>query len=724
MNSRLTVIKEDRLRKLKELKDQGINPYPSRSNRKQTIREARELMGKDVNITGRLLAVREHGKIAFSDLKDETGEIQLLFRKDQLGEKYDVLKLLDYGDFLEVLGDVTKTKAGETTVDVKKYTVLTKSLRPIPDSWHGFKDVEERFRRRYVDLLINPDVRKIFETRAKIIMLLRNYLDDHGFLEVTTPVLQPIYGGTTALPFTTHHNALDADLYLRIADELYLKRLIVGGYEKVYEIGTDFRNEGISRWHNPEFTQLEFYQAYADYRDLMVMTENMLSGIVKEITGSYEVAYGETTIDFKPPWRRVSYYDAIKDATGIDVNDITLEQLKKEIREKKLTIAFKESPDVPALLDAIIKTAVRPNITNPTFFVDYPAFMRPLAKQKPDDPRKVEAFQLIVAGTELLNAYSELNDPIEQRKRWEAEERREKEGVAEHQVVDEDYIRALEYGMPPTAGWGMGIERFTAILTNSHSIKEVILFPTLRPTGSLKTINKMTQPKNISGVISHISADVHEKLPGIKFAVVRVDSVTVVKKSDELEAYKKEVLEKFSGLTLEKIDSMPTIQAYRNLFRAFGVDWHSRRPSPDALLRRIALGKGLYTVNTLVDAYNLAVVETGIGLGAFDSSKLSLPVVLRFAKDGEQMHPIGEEKPIIIQDGELVYADQEQVITLDLNYRDTNRTKITEKSKDILLFADGAEGITDEEVMEGLEKGIEYITRFCGGKIKEKQLVR
>ena len=481
MNSRLTVIKEDRLRKLKELKDQGINPYPSRSNRKQTIREARELMGKDVNITGRLLAVREHGKIAFSDLKDETGEIQLLFRKDQLGEKYDVLKLLDYGDFLEVLGDVTKTKAGETTVDVKKYTVLTKSLRPIPDSWHGFKDVEERFRRRYVDLLINPDVRKIFETRAKIIMLLRNYLDDHGFLEVTTPVLQPIYGGTTALPFTTHHNALDADLYLRIADELYLKRLIVGGYEKVYEIGTDFRNEGISRWHNPEFTQLEFYQAYADYRDLMVMTENMLSGIVKEITGSYEVAYGETTIDFKPPWRRVSYYDAIKDATGIDVNDITLEQLKKEIREKKLTIAFKESPDVPALLDAIIKTAVRPNITNPTFFVDYPAFMRPLAKQKPDDPRKVEAFQLIVAGTELLNAYSELNDPIEQRKRWETEERREKEGVAEHQVVDEDYIRALEYGMPPTAGWGMGIERFTAILTNSHSIKEVILFPTLRP---------------------------------------------------------------------------------------------------------------------------------------------------------------------------------------------------------------------------------------------------
>lgn len=481
MNSRFTVIKEDRLKKLEEFKKRGINPYPSQSTRNQTIAQAREMKDKEVGIAGRLHGAREHGKITFSDLVDESGKIQLLFRKDQLGEEYDYLELLDNGDFIEVSGNVITTKAGETTVDVSKFTLLAKSVRPIPDSWHGFKDVEERFRQRYVDLLINPDVRKVFETRAKITKLLRSYLDNRGFMEVTTPVLQPIYGGTTALPFTTHHNALDADLYLRIADELYLKRLIVGGFEKVYEIGTDFRNEGIGRWHNPEFTQLEFYQAYADYNDLMVMTEDMLSGIVKEIAGSYEVSYGDSKIDFKPPWKRVSYYDAIKEATGIDVSDITFEQLKKEIREKKLAIPFKESPDIPAILDAIIKTAVRPAIINPTFFVDYPAFMRPLAKQKSDDPRKVEAFQLIVAGTELLNAYSELNDPIEQRKRWEAEERRGIEGVKEHQVVDEDYIRALEYGAPPTAGWGMGIERFTAMLTNSHSIKEVILFPTLRP---------------------------------------------------------------------------------------------------------------------------------------------------------------------------------------------------------------------------------------------------
>lgn len=481
MSSRFTVIKGDRLKKLEKLKEKGINPFPSQSSRKQTIAQAREMMDKEVSLTGRLLVVREHGKIAFSDLKDETGKIQLLFRKDELSQSFEFLRLLDAGDFIEVHGKVTTTKAGETTVDVSSYKLLTKSIRPLPDSWAGFKDVEERFRQRYVDLLINSDVRKIFEVRAKVVKLLRKYLDEREFIEVKTPVLQPIYGGTTALPFTTHHNALDSDLYLRIADELYLKRLIVGGFEKVYEIGTDFRNEGIDRWHNPEFTQLEFYQAYADYEDLMKTTEQMLSEIVKETIGSYEATYGETKINFKPPWKRLPYHDAIKEATGINIDGITLEQLKKEIREKKLDINFKDAPDVPALLDAIIKAAVRPEIQNPTFFIDYPYFMRPLAKRKTDDPSKVEAFQVVVAGTELINAYSELNDPIDQKARWQEDERRSKEGVVEHQVVDEDYIRALEYGMPPTAGWGMGIERLIAILTNSHSIKEVILFPTLRP---------------------------------------------------------------------------------------------------------------------------------------------------------------------------------------------------------------------------------------------------
>ena len=482
MTSRLQVLRDERLRKLKELQEKGINPYPSTAVRKQTIAQVRDMLDKEVHVVGRIMSLRGHGKISFADIQDESGKIQLLFRKDSLGDVFDTTKLLDTGDFIQIAGKVIKTNAGEITVDVSAFILVSKSLRPLPDTWHGLTDVEERYRKRYVDLLMNPDVRKIFEVRFKIVKLLRLYLDEKGFIEVATPVLQPIYGGTTALPFITHHNALESDLYLRIADELYLKRLIVGGFEKVYEIGVDFRNEGIDRWHNPEFTQLEFYQAYVDYTEIMDMTEKMLSYIVKEITGSYTITYDGNEIDFTPPWGRVTYRDAILSQTGIDIDiEKTAEQLKKKIKEKHIPLELSSRADVFEILDNLMKSTVRPHIFKPMFFVDYPAFMRPLAKKKNDDASKVEAFQVVVAGTELINAYSELNDPIEQRARWEDEERRGKEGVTEHQVVDEDYIQALEYGMPPTAGWGMGIERFLAILTNQHSIKDVILFPTLRP---------------------------------------------------------------------------------------------------------------------------------------------------------------------------------------------------------------------------------------------------
>ena len=344
------------------------------------------------------------------------------------------------------------------------------------------KDVEERYRQRYLDLLLNKEVRKVFEKRSQIIKLLRRYLDKHGFLEVKTPALQPIYGGATARPFITHHNALDIDLYLRISDELYLKRLIVGGFQKVYEICTDFRNEGIDRWHNPEFSQLEFYWVYADYQDLMEMTEEMLSGIVKEVTGSLKVNYGGQEIDFSTSWERLTFRDAILEKTGIDIDrQKTADKLKKAIKEKKIEVELKEIRDVPGILDGLYKAIIRPNILKPTFIIDHPYLMRPLAKRHDDNPGKVESFQLIVAGAELINAYSELNDPQDQGKRWQEDMKRARKGVEEYQVLDEDYIRALEYGMPPTAGWGLGIDRFTAILTDKHSLKETILFPTLRP---------------------------------------------------------------------------------------------------------------------------------------------------------------------------------------------------------------------------------------------------
>jgi len=482
-NKRLEEIRRARIKKVKELEKLGIEAYPSKvKGNPQPICKLSENLGKTVEAAGRIVAWREHGNMIFADLKDASGKIQLWFQRNSLKENFDILKLLDVGDFLYVKGKTTKTKAGEMTIDVSDFQLLTKSIRPLPSSWHGLKDVEERYRMRYVDLAVNDEVRKVFETKAKVIKLLRKYLDEKGFMEVKTPALQPVYGGATAKPFITHHNTLDVDLYLRIADELYLKRLIVGGFEKVYEICTDFRNEGIDRWHNPEFTMLEFYWAYADYDDLMRMTEDMLSGIVKEIHGTFEIKYGKKVIDFKPPWKRLSFADAIMQYTGIDIQENgNLEDILKIIKKKEIKLDPKETKDLTLVMDALYKKKVRPGITNPTFIIDHPYYMRPLAKRHKEDERIVKSLQPVAAGAELLNAYSELNDPAEQKLRWEEDAGRAEKGAQEHQVVDEDFIKALEYGMPPTAGWGMGIDRFTAIVTNQHSIKDTILFPTMRP---------------------------------------------------------------------------------------------------------------------------------------------------------------------------------------------------------------------------------------------------
>lgn len=480
---RLEEIRKVRLKKVKKLRKLGINPYPSKVKAESIpIDQARKKQEKVVDVTGRIVSIRTHGNIVFADLKDESGTVQLWFQKNNLKDSFEIINLLDIGDFIYAKGKLTKTKAGEITIDIADFQLLTKSIRPLPSTWHGLKDVEERYRQRYVDLLLNPEVRGVFEKRAKIVSLFRKYLEDKGFIDVKTPSLQFVYGGATAKPFITHHNALDIDLYLRISDELYLKRLIVGGFEKVYEICTDFRNEGVDRWHNPEFTMLEFYWAYADYEDIMNMTEEMLSWIAKEVTGGYVVEYADLKVNFKPHWKRTTFRESILKETGIDIDkNNTVDNLKKVISDKKLNVDLKEAKDVPGVLDAVHKSVVRPSIIDPTFLTDHPSSMRPLAKRHRDDETKVESFQLVAAGAELINAYSELNDPQDQKARWQEDMKRAKEGVKEYQVIDEDYIRALEYGMPPTAGWGLGIDRFTAILTNQHSIKDTILFPTLRP---------------------------------------------------------------------------------------------------------------------------------------------------------------------------------------------------------------------------------------------------
>jgi len=479
----LDELRKTRLDKLQKLNGLGVAGYPAETVVKVSIVMAKSMEEKEVTIAGRIMAIRGHGKIFFMDVRDTTERMQVVCKADVLDQaSLSLIELLDMGDFVKVSGVVGKTQAGEVSVFATTISLLSKSIRPLPNEWHGLTDVEERYRQRYVDLAINQDVKKVFETRSKVISYLRNYLDKEGFIEVETPVLQPLYGGASAKPFVTHHNALDVDLYLRIAVELYLKRLIVGGFEKVYEIGKDFRNEGMSRQHNPEFTMLEFYWAYATYEDLMQYTEKMLSSLVQELKGTMKITYQGTELDFTPPWPRISYRDAVLKYTGIDIAVADTEsKLLAAIKEKKLHVDVTGAIGYGAILDTMYKATVRPQLIGPMYLTKRPTAFVALAKRLPEDPRFTASFQLLVMGEELLNAYNELNDPQDQAARWRESEELGKRGQEEFESFDEDYIRALEYGMPPTAGWGMGIDRLLTILEDQKSIKDVILFPTLRP---------------------------------------------------------------------------------------------------------------------------------------------------------------------------------------------------------------------------------------------------
>jgi lysyl-tRNA synthetase class 2 len=477
-------LRKERLKKLEQIRKLGVNPFPSSCDRTHPISKALRLkLSSKASVAGRITSFRRHGAIIFADLRDETGKIQLLFRNEKLATtNRKLLTLLDLGDFISSSGKTMKTKAGEKTIEVSDFTLLTKTLRPLPSKWHGLKDIEERYRKRYLDLLMNPEVRKVFEARTKLLRLIREYLDKHEFLEVETPILQPLYGGASARPFITHHNALDADFYLRISDELYLKRLIVGGFEKVYEVSKDFRNEGIDRQHSPEFTMVEFYWAYADYKDLMEFTEEMLSWVIKKSCGSLEVKFEDQVLDFTPPWPRVTYRDLILEHTGVDIDkERTDKALRRAISKEGLKLDLSGTVGYGAVLDALYKEFCRPKVIQPIFLIDHPAELMPLAKRKAEDSSKIESFQLLASGYELIKAYSELNDPQDQKERWLEQEGLAKKGLEEHEALDEDYIEALEYGMPPTAGWGMGVDRLSAILTGQHTIRDVIFFPALRP---------------------------------------------------------------------------------------------------------------------------------------------------------------------------------------------------------------------------------------------------
>ncbi|MFQ5602480.1 MAG: lysine--tRNA ligase [bacterium] len=484
-----------RRQKLRELQELGVNAYPPDFKREKfsadILSEPDKFIGMTVSLAGRLMSIRGHGKVGFGHIMDSKGRIQIYVRQEEVGEEhYQLFKLLDIGDIIGVKGEIFTTRTGEITVKVETLALLSKTLRPLPivkekvqdDEkviYDQFSDVEQRYRQRYVDLIVNPEVRDVFMTRTKIISSMRKYLDGKGFLEVETPILQPIYGGASARPFVTHHNTLDVELFLRIADELYLKRLIVGGFDGVYEISKDFRNEGMDRFHNPEFTMLELYVAFQDYHYMMSLVEEMISFLAQEIFGEMKIQHQGTEIDLTPPWKRVKMFEVIEDYTGKNLYKKNLQELRNLAKELHLeTESFWREGKI---IDEIFSEKVEPHLIQPTFVMDYPIELSPLAKRHRTDPLLVERFEPFVGGREIGNAFSELNDPIDQRQRFLAQKELMDLGDEEAQMLDEDYLRALEFGMPPTAGLGIGIDRLVMLFTNQPSIRDVIFFPQMRP---------------------------------------------------------------------------------------------------------------------------------------------------------------------------------------------------------------------------------------------------
>ncbi len=484
----INTLREDRIKEIEELRSRNIDPFGQRFEGKKPvekiIRQFNEMItgepsDEKVVVAGRIKALRRHGKAAFADLEDQTGKIQIYVKSNLIGENsFEIFKKISVGDIIGITGAVFKTRTGELTVLANHFTLLCKSIRTLPEKWHGLTDTEIRYRKRYLDLISNPDVRDVFIKRSRIIKYIRDFLDNKGYLEVETPVLQPIPGGATATPFVTHHLSLHRDLYLKIAPELYLKRLLVGGIEKVYELNRNFRNEGISTKHNPEFTMLELYEAYADYHSMMEIAEEMICHVLKQLKMPFVVPYLGENIDFNPPWKRLTMYEAIQSITGIEAEILDDQKVAGIIRKYQLEIP-EDSPK-GEVMNELFEREVEPTLIQPTFITDYPIEVSPLSKQKPDSEHLVERFELFINCMEIANAFTELNDPLEQKRRFLQQAKNKSKGEINQNFVDYDYIEALEYGMPPAGGMGVGIDRLVMLLTNHESIREVILFPQLK----------------------------------------------------------------------------------------------------------------------------------------------------------------------------------------------------------------------------------------------------
>lgn len=476
-----------RREKLDKLRAMGLDPFGHRFSRSHSCAAVHQLLtgeppaGPEVALAGRVMAIRSHGKASFFDLVDQTGRIQVYVRQDRVAPQvFEVSTLIDLGDIVGVKGPLFRTRTGEDTVDAREVEILAKSLRPLPEKWHGLKDVDARYRQRYIDLIANPEVRRVFDIRSNVIRVMRNFLHEEGFIEVETPILSPVAGGATARPFVTHHNTLDLEVHLRIAVELYLKRLVVGGYEKVFEIGRDFRNEGIDTKHNPEFTMMELYQAYADYTDMMDITERLIGRVASEVLGTTKLTFQGQVIDLTPPWPRLTMVESLRRYANLDLADLGDDaQARRVAAARGVEVPPKATRGM--VIDELFSEFVEPHLIGPLHLTDYPVEISPLARRKPDQPEFTERFESFICGREVANAFSELNDPDDQELRFREQAAEKAKGNEDAHVMDEDYVAALQHGLPPTGGLGIGIDRLLMLLTDSPSIRDVILFPLMRP---------------------------------------------------------------------------------------------------------------------------------------------------------------------------------------------------------------------------------------------------
>ncbi len=749
--------RKQRIDNTKKLRELGIDPYPAVSKKdvsNQTVKdEYSSYQDKEVTLAGRLVAKREHGKLIFGDIQDQSGSIQIAIKQDELIEDlkksqlgWDHLKLIDVGDIIQVTGTVGTTQQGEVTLFVTSIKLLVKSIRPLPNVIH---DKEIMHRQRYLDLILNHEKLDHFAKVAQVTFAIREFLNSKGFLEIKTPILQPLYGGTMARPFKTSVNALDTDFYLAVSHELYLKRLITAGYENVYNLVGYFRNEGIDRSHNPEFTMIETMTAYQNYEYNMKLIEEMYEYIARKVFNKTEFEINGEMVDFSKPWQRLSMLEAVKKYTQVDFNSIkTIEQAHKALKDAGIEA---QPFSIGECMRSFFEEKVEANLLQPTFITGHPVEISPLAKSMDSDPRFVERFEIFIGGIEGGDNWTELNDPVELFERFKEQHRQRQRGSTEFHPIDIEFVEMMEYGMPPTTGLGPGIERLTMMLTGKNYIDDIIFFPLMKPAPITKTQIELYGEEFVSGVqdnkkestaskagekgidlsaipdvnLVSIEKDVAEKFPGIKTGFLVLQNVKVEPTNDEIKAFKKTIADAVKTRFGDKssIKDSARLKGFQEIYKGFGVDPRKRLNSAESLIRRLVDGKGFYTINNVVDMYNITSAEFELPMAAYDLDAIKGKIVLRFAKEGDEMTKILETESTPVEAGELVYADDEGVTCLDFNYRDSDRTKITPNAKRIIVFVDGHTDISENVMKDALSVLGGRLEQFTGGKVIGKNII-